>query len=107
MLTLPVQLVVMVGVAGLDVLLPAVEDGLACEQLGEDAADGPNVDGLKAETIKNAPSYRSSDMVPHKYQLDPEYSSLDPVPDPTLVNYTGLTIPIRNLKNPVFENNSL
>ena len=37
----------MVGVAGLDVLLAAVEDGLAGEQLGKDAADGPDVDGLK------------------------------------------------------------
>ena len=42
----PVQLIVVVRVAGLDVLLPAVEDGFAGQQLGEDAADGPDVDGL-------------------------------------------------------------
>jgi hypothetical protein len=36
----------MVGVAGLDVLLPAVEDWLARQQLREYAADCPDVDGL-------------------------------------------------------------
>lgn len=38
-----VQLVVVEGVAGLDVLLAAVEDGLRGQKLGEDAADGPDV----------------------------------------------------------------
>ena len=38
-----VQLVVVVRVAGLDVLLPAVEDGLGRQELSEDAADGPDV----------------------------------------------------------------
>ncbi len=42
----PVELVVMVGVAGLDVLLPAVEDWLAGQQLREYAPDCPDVDGL-------------------------------------------------------------
>jgi hypothetical protein len=36
----------MVGVAGLDVLLPAVEDWLARQQLREYAPDCPDVDGL-------------------------------------------------------------
>jgi hypothetical protein len=42
----PVELVVMVGVAGLDVLLPAMEDWLARQQLREYATDRPDVDGL-------------------------------------------------------------
>ena len=36
----------MVGIAGLDVLLSTVEDGLAGEELCKDAAYGPDVDGL-------------------------------------------------------------
>jgi hypothetical protein len=36
----------MVGVAGLDVLLPAVEDWLARQKLREYAANRPDVDGL-------------------------------------------------------------
>jgi hypothetical protein len=36
----------MVGVAGLDVLLPAVEDWLAGQQLRKYAPDRPDVDGL-------------------------------------------------------------
>lgn len=39
----PVQLVVVVRVAGLDVLLPAVEDWLGGQQLSKDAANGPDV----------------------------------------------------------------
>ena len=42
----PVQLVVVVRVARLDVLLPAVENGLAGQKFGEDAADGPDINGL-------------------------------------------------------------
>ena len=38
-----VQLVVMVGVTSLNVLLSAVENRLRGEQLGKDAADGPNI----------------------------------------------------------------
>ena len=38
-----VQLVVVVGVTGLDVLLATVEDGLRCQQLGKDAANSPDV----------------------------------------------------------------
>ena len=38
-----VQLVVVVRVAGLDVLLPTVEDGLGRQELSKDAADGPDV----------------------------------------------------------------
>lgn len=38
-----VQLIVMIRVTGLDVLLPTVEYGLGCQQLGEDAAYRPNV----------------------------------------------------------------
>jgi hypothetical protein len=47
----PVELVVMVGVAGLDVLLPAVEDWLARQQLREYAPDRPDVDGLTYGTL--------------------------------------------------------
>jgi hypothetical protein len=36
----------MVGVAGLDVLLPAVEDRFARQQLRENAPDRPDVDSL-------------------------------------------------------------
>lgn len=38
-----VQLVVVVGVTGLDVLLATVEDGLRRQQLGKDAANRPDV----------------------------------------------------------------
>ena len=41
-----IELILMIGIAGLDVLLLAVKDGLVGEQLGEDAADGPDVDGF-------------------------------------------------------------
>ena len=50
--TIPVQLVMMVGVAGLDVLLTAVEDGLAGQKLGKDTTDGPDVDGLNNQKVK-------------------------------------------------------
>ena len=43
----PVQLVVVVGIAGLDVLLSAVEDWFAGQKLSEDTADGPDVNGLE------------------------------------------------------------
>ncbi len=46
MVCVPVELVVMVGVAGLDVLLPAMEDWLARQQLRKYAPDCPDVDGL-------------------------------------------------------------
>ena len=42
----PVQLVVVVRITRLDVLLSAVEDGLAGQQFGEDAADGPDINSL-------------------------------------------------------------
>lgn len=38
-----VQLVVVVRVAGLDVLLSTVEDGLGRQELGKDAADRPDI----------------------------------------------------------------
>ena len=38
-----VELVVVVRAARLYVLLPAVEDGFKGQQLGKDAADGPDV----------------------------------------------------------------
>ena len=40
---LPVKLVVVVGVACLDVLLTTVKDGLGRQELSKDAADGPNI----------------------------------------------------------------
>ena len=43
----PVQLVVMVRVAGLDILLPTVEDWLAGQQLSKDAPDSPDINGLQ------------------------------------------------------------
>ena len=48
---IPVQLFVMVGVAGLDVLLPAVEDRLAGQQLGEDTPNSPNIYCLEKQNI--------------------------------------------------------
>jgi hypothetical protein len=39
----PIQLVVVVGVARLDVLLATVKDGLRSEQLGKDATDRPDI----------------------------------------------------------------
>lgn len=46
----PVQLVVVEGVAGFDVLLAAVEDWLRRQQFGEDATDGPYVWQRDGET---------------------------------------------------------
>lgn len=44
-----VQLIVMIRIAGLDVLLTTVEDRLGGKQLSENATDGPNVWGRKLE----------------------------------------------------------
>ena len=38
-----VQLVVMIGAARLHVLLPTVKDGFEGEELGKDAANGPDI----------------------------------------------------------------
>ena len=50
----PVQLVVMVRVAGLDVLLTAVEDGLTGQQLSKDASYSPDINGLQSLNIKRS-----------------------------------------------------
>lgn len=50
----PVQLVVVVRVARLDVLLAAVEDGLGREQLRKDAPNGPDVCGEAAHSQPRA-----------------------------------------------------
>jgi len=49
--TVPVELVVMVGVASLDVLLAAVEDRLAGQQLRKNAPDGPDINSLASRIL--------------------------------------------------------
>ena len=44
----------MVRVAGLDVLLTAVEDGLTGQQLSKDASYSPDINGLQSLNIKRS-----------------------------------------------------
>ena len=46
----PVELVVVVRVAGLDILLATVEDRFGGEKLGKDASNCPNVNGFSVMT---------------------------------------------------------
>jgi hypothetical protein len=79
----------MVGVAGLDILLPAVEDWLARQKLREYAPDRPNVDGLSerihmvinlfityltelGSESKNRKLYTFANVCGYGYGCDPE-----------------------------------
>lgn len=42
-----IQLIVMIRIAGLDVLLAAMENRFGGEQLGENASNRPDIDGLR------------------------------------------------------------
>ena len=53
----------MVGVAGLDILLPTVEDGLAGQQLREDAPDRPYVNGLSNENVRSSFLFHNRIMI--------------------------------------------
>ena len=72
-LGLPIELVVVVRIAGFDIFLSAVKYGFGSEEFGEDASDRPNVDRLRVMT---GAEQKLRGAIPSKREGDHEYTIL-------------------------------